>query len=78
MALLQFGTPIVPVSLVGSFEIQQKTSYWLIRRGKITVYLHDTIETKDPCTSRIFPLSRDRVHAIISRAIDEIGKARRN
>jgi 1-acyl-sn-glycerol-3-phosphate acyltransferase len=66
---VQFGTPIVPVSLVGSFEFNKKTS-WLIRPGKITVYLHDTIETKG-LHKQDLPALRDHVHAIISRPIDE-------
>jgi 1-acyl-sn-glycerol-3-phosphate acyltransferase len=67
---LQFGTPIVPVSLVGSFEFNKKTS-WLIRPGEITVYLHDIIETKD-LHKQDLPALRDRVHAIVSRPIDEV------
>jgi 1-acyl-sn-glycerol-3-phosphate acyltransferase len=66
---LQFGTPIVPVSVVGAFKFHKKTS-WLLRPGTITVYLHDTIETKNLRKDH-FPELRDRVHAIISRPIDE-------
>ena len=50
---LQFGTPIVPVSIVGAFEFNKKTS-WLIRPGTVTVYLHDVIETKE-LTKEDFP-----------------------
>ena len=60
----QFGTPIVPVSLVGSFEFNKKTS-WLSRPGTITVHLHDVIETKDLRKEDVSAL-RDRVHAIVS------------
>src|ERR1700688_606742 len=66
---LQFGIPIVPVSLVGSFEFNKKIS-WLIRPGTITVYLHDVIETKD-LRKEDFPALRDRVHAIIAAPITE-------
>jgi 1-acyl-sn-glycerol-3-phosphate acyltransferase len=66
---LQFGTPIVPVSVVGAFEFNKKTS-WLLRPGTITVYLHDVIETKD-LHKHDYSALRDRVHAIISRPIDE-------
>jgi 1-acyl-sn-glycerol-3-phosphate acyltransferase len=66
---LQFGTPIIPVSVVGSFEFNKKTS-WLIRPGTVTVYLHDVIETKD-LGKEDFPALRDRVHTIISGPIDE-------
>jgi 1-acyl-sn-glycerol-3-phosphate acyltransferase len=66
---LQFGTPIIPVSIVGAFEFNKKTS-WLIRPGTVTVYLHDVIETKD-LRKEDFPALRERVHAIISGPIDE-------
>jgi 1-acyl-sn-glycerol-3-phosphate acyltransferase len=66
---LQFGTPIVPVSVVGAFEFNKKTS-WLLRPGTVTVYLHDVIETKDLRKEDV-PALRDRVHAIISRPIEE-------
>jgi len=67
---LQFGTPIVPVSIVGSFEFNKKTS-WLIRPGTVTVYLHDVIETKD-LRKEDFPALRERVRAIISKPIDDL------
>ncbi len=40
------GAPIVPMSICGSFQFHRKGS-WMLRPSKITVYLHDTIETKD-------------------------------
>jgi 1-acyl-sn-glycerol-3-phosphate acyltransferase len=67
---LQFGTPIVPVSLVGAFEFNKKTS-WLIRPGTVTVYLHDAIETKD-LRKEDFPALRDRVHAIVARPVEDL------
>jgi 1-acyl-sn-glycerol-3-phosphate acyltransferase len=66
---LQFGTPIVPVSIVGAFEFNKKTS-WLIRPGTVTVYLHDVIETKG-LGKEDFSALRDRVHAIIAAPIIE-------
>ena len=66
---LQFGTPIVPVTIVGAFEFNTKTS-WLLRPGTVTVVLHDVIETKD-LRKEDFPALRDRVHEIISRPINE-------
>ncbi len=66
---MKFGTPIVPVSMVGAFEFNKKTS-WLLRPGTITVYLHDVIETKG-LRKEDFPALRDRVQAIISSPIDE-------
>ena len=41
---LQFGVPIVPVSIVGAFEFNRKTS-WMLRPAHIVVYLHDVVET---------------------------------
>jgi 1-acyl-sn-glycerol-3-phosphate acyltransferase len=66
---MKFGTPIVPVSMVGAFEFNTKTG-WLLRPGTITVYLHDVIETKN-LRNEDFEALRDRVHEIISRPIDE-------
>src|ERR1700680_4061448 len=66
---LQFGTPIIPISVVGSFAFNKKTS-WLIRPGTVTVYLHDVIETKN-LRKGDFPALRDRVHAIIAGPINE-------
>ena len=66
---LQFGTPIVPVSLVGSFEFNKKTS-WLIRPGTITVHLHNVIETKGLKKEDADAL-RERVHAIVAAPIEE-------
>ena len=42
---IRFGIPIVPMSIVGSYEFH-RTGDWMLYPGKITVYLHDTIETK--------------------------------
>ncbi len=66
---VQWGTPIVPVSLVGAFEFNKKKS-WLIRPGKITVYLHEVIETKGLRKEDV-PALRDRVHAIVAGPVDE-------
>ena len=66
---VQFGAPIVPVSLVGAFEFNRKNDS-MIRPGTITVYLHDLIETKD-LTKEDVPALRDRVHTIVSSPIVE-------
>ena len=66
---LQFGAPVVPVSLVGAFEFNKKTA-WLIRPGTITVYLHDVIETKDLRKDDV-PALRDRVHAIVANSVEK-------
>ena len=64
---VQWGTPIVPVSLVGAFEFNTKQS-WMIRPGTITVYLHDVIETKGLRKEDV-PALRDRVHDIVAGAV---------
>ena len=69
---MNFGTPIVPVSIVGAFEFNTKTS-WLLRPGTITVYLHNIIETKD-LPKEDFAELRDRIHAIIARPIEEVNE----
>lgn len=68
---VQFGTPIVPVSLVGAYEFNKKTG-WFIRPGTVTVYLHDVIETKGLHKGDVLALM-ERVHAIIAEPVDEAG-----
>jgi len=65
----KFGTPIVPMSIVGSFEFF-RTGHWLLHPGKITVFLHDTIETKDIGRDQVDEL-RERVHAIVAAPVEE-------
>lgn len=69
----QLGVPIVPVSLVGSFN-HFRTGHWMLRPGKVTVYLHDTIETKG-LTKEDVPALRVRVREIISAPVEESVKA---
>jgi 1-acyl-sn-glycerol-3-phosphate acyltransferase len=68
----QLGIPIVPVSLVGSFQ-HHRTGHWMLWPAKITVYLHDTIDTKGFAKDDV-PALRDRVHAIISAPVEEFLK----
>jgi 1-acyl-sn-glycerol-3-phosphate acyltransferase len=69
--LRQLQYPIVPMSIVGSFEFHRKGSRMLYP-SKIVVYLHDTIETKgmglDKDQAEVL---RERVQEIVSRPIDE-------
>lgn len=60
----QFGTAIVPVSIVGSFEFNRKMS-WILRPSTITVYLHDTIDTTT-LRKQDVPALRDRVREIVA------------
>jgi 1-acyl-sn-glycerol-3-phosphate acyltransferase len=65
----QLGVPIVPVSLVGSFQ-HHRTGHWMLWPVRITVYLHATIETKGLHKEDV-PALRDRVRAIISAPVEE-------
>ena len=59
-----FGTPITPVSIVGAFTFNRKTS-WMLRRSTIVVWLHETIETKD-CSRQELDDLRDRVWSTVA------------
>jgi hypothetical protein len=56
--------PIAPVSIVGAFQFNRKTS-WMLRPANITVYLHDTIETARMSKDSAQEL-RDRVWKIVA------------
>lgn len=66
---IRFGVPIVPMSIVGSFEFYHKGD-WMLNPGKITVYLHDTIETRGMRKEQAGEL-RERVHAIVAAPVEE-------
>ncbi len=70
----QFGYPIAPVSIVGSYEFNQKGD-WMLRPSKIVVHIHDTIETKGIHKDEIEVL-RDRVHRIVSQPVEEALRAK--
>ncbi len=65
----QLGIPIVPVSLVGSFQ-HHRTGHWMIWPAKVTVLLHDTIETKGLTKEDVAAL-RERVREIIAAPAEE-------
>ena len=64
----KFGAPIVPMSIVGSYQFFQ-TGNWLLYPAKITVYLHDTIDTSRLPRAEIDAL-RQRVHQIVSAPVE--------
>ena len=66
----KFGTPIAPMSIVGSYEFH-RTGGWMLYPGKITVYLHDTIETNNLRRDQIDEL-RLRVQEIVSKPVEEL------
>jgi 1-acyl-sn-glycerol-3-phosphate acyltransferase len=64
----QLGVPLVPVSLVGSFH-HLRTEDWILRPATITVYLHDTIETKGLHKEDV-PALKERVKRIIAGPVE--------
>ena len=64
----RFGIPIVPVSMVGSYQFFQ-TGYWMLHPEKITVYIHDTIDTSQIARSEVDAL-RQRVQEIVSAPVE--------
>lgn len=64
----QLGIPIIPVSIVGSFN-HHRTGHWMLWPATITIHLHDVIETKG-LSKKDVPGLRDRVRAIISAPVD--------
>ncbi len=62
-----FGTPITPVSIVGSFTFHRKTS-WILRRSTIMVWLHDTIDTSRYSKAEV-PELRERVWREVAEPI---------
>lgn len=70
----QLGIPIIPVSIVGSFQ-HHRTGHWMLWPATITIHLHDVIETTG-LSKKDVPALRDRVRAIISAPIEDWLKAR--
>jgi 1-acyl-sn-glycerol-3-phosphate acyltransferase len=68
----QLGVPIVPVSLVGSFN-HLRTGHWLLRPTTITVILHATIETEG-LTKEDLPALKARVHEQIAAPVENFLK----
>jgi 1-acyl-sn-glycerol-3-phosphate acyltransferase len=64
----QLGVPIVPVSLVGSMK-HLRTGDWILRPAKITVHLHDTIETQGMRKEDV-PALKARVKQIIAEPVE--------
>lgn len=68
------GVPIVPMSIVGSYEFF-RTGRWMLHPGKITVCLHDTIDTSHVARSDVDAL-RQRVQEIVSAPVEEFLRSR--
>jgi len=65
----KFGAPIVPMSIVGSYQFF-RTGHWMLHPGKITVCLHDTIDTTKVDRSEVDAL-RQRVQDIVAKPVEE-------
>jgi len=65
----QLGVPIVPITLVGSFQ-HFRTGGWLLHPGTVTVILHDTIDTAGMKKEDV-PELRERVRKIISEPLKQ-------
>jgi len=65
----QLGIPIVPISLVGSFQ-HHRTGHWMLWPVTVTVHLHDTIDTTG-LTKEDVPTLRDKVRDIIAAPLEE-------
>lgn len=63
------GFPIVPISIVGSFEFNRKGS-WMLNPSTIVVHLHDTIETKGLSDKELEALP-ERVNEIVAKPVHE-------
>jgi len=64
----QLGVPIVPVSLVGSFQ-HHRTGHWMLWPATVTVYLHDTIDTRSLRKEEV-PKLRDHVREMITAPVE--------
>jgi len=63
------GVPIVPMSIVGSYEFNHKGS-WMLRPATIVVHLHDTIETQGLTDEEIEALP-EKFYQIVSGPVHE-------
>jgi 1-acyl-sn-glycerol-3-phosphate acyltransferase len=72
----RFRMPIVPMSIVGSFEFF-RTGHWMLHPAKIIVYLHDTIEAPEVCRMDSEAL-RARVQEIVAAPVEESMRLKEN
>jgi len=70
----KFGVPLVPMSIVGSYEFF-RTGSWMLTPGKITIYIHDTIDTSTVKRPEVDDLRR-RVQEIVSAPVEDALRAR--
>jgi 1-acyl-sn-glycerol-3-phosphate acyltransferase len=63
------GYPLVPMSMVGSYEFNRKGD-WMLRPSTIVVHLHDTIETGSLSDDELEKLP-ERIYETVSRPVHE-------
>lgn len=68
--------PVVPMSIVGSFEFH-RTGSWMLNPSKIVVHLHDTLAISGLARNDVEAL-RQRVHALVSGPVEEARKAQQS
>ena len=64
---LESGTPIVPVSIKGTYELMPRVS-WRIRRGPVRIVFHEPIDVSG-CTPETLPGLVERVRAAIASGL---------
>ena len=65
----KLSVPITPMSIVGSYQFF-RTGHWMLCPAKITVYLHETIDTSKIARADLEELRR-RVQEIVARPVEE-------
>jgi 1-acyl-sn-glycerol-3-phosphate acyltransferase len=65
----QLGIPIVPVSLVGSYQLH-RTGHWMLWPETVTVIFHDTIDTSAMKKTEVTQL-RDFVRSVVAAPVEE-------
>jgi 1-acyl-sn-glycerol-3-phosphate acyltransferase len=65
----QLEIPIVPVSIVGSFQ-HHRTGHWMFWPATITIHLHDTIETIGINKEEV-PDLRKRIRELVRTPVEE-------
>jgi 1-acyl-sn-glycerol-3-phosphate acyltransferase len=68
------GTPITPVSIIGSFTFNRKTS-WMLRPSTIVVWLHETIETDGRSKREVAELRDSVWRAVAGPVHSSMGEA---
>jgi 1-acyl-sn-glycerol-3-phosphate acyltransferase len=66
--LPHLGYPVVPMSIVGAYE-WHRTGDWKLYPATVTVYLHDTLETKG-LTKQGAQAFEERVRAMVAGPVD--------